>query len=163
MGNAARSEDHPAGLAAASVGKEQWIVDTEIAFEADAIIRPKNRRDEGYEANTVMLARDATPSAATIRRRRRTPPITLSARPCVSARPLRGRSGRFVQVFEVLGSRPAARRALRGVALIKPLEIVIQPLVGIRDELSQRTTGEVSVLIFDCPLRVLSTAGSSRS
>jgi hypothetical protein len=36
-GNAARSEDHPAGLASASVGKEQWIVDTELAFEADAI------------------------------------------------------------------------------------------------------------------------------
>jgi hypothetical protein len=70
---------------------------------------------------------------------------------------------RRVAIFEVLGSRLTAPRAVRGVAPIEPLEIVVRPLVGVRDELSQRTSGEVAVLIFDCPMRVQSVAGSSRS
>jgi hypothetical protein len=54
-------------------------------------------------------------------------------------------------------------RHARGVPPIQPLEIVVQPLVGVRDELPQRTTDVIAVLIFDCLMRVASTASSTRS
>jgi hypothetical protein len=89
-----RSEDHRGRSRQRVCRREQWIADAEIAF---AIIRPKNRHDEGHEANTATLAEDATLSAATIRGWRRTPPTALSGRHCVGRRPLKARTDRFVQ------------------------------------------------------------------
>jgi hypothetical protein len=46
-----------------------------------------------------------------------------------------GRTSRAeLRFFEVLGSRVTARRAVCGVAPIQPLEVVDQPLVGVRDD-----------------------------
>jgi hypothetical protein len=86
MGNAARSENHRGRSRKRVCRQKQRVVDAEIAFETDAVIRSKNRHDAGYEANTVTLAGDATLSAATIRRRRRTPPTALTGRHCAGAR-----------------------------------------------------------------------------
>ena len=79
-GNAARSEGHLADLANASVGEEQRIVDTEIAFEGRAIIQPKKRRDEGNEAKTGHASEGRYIVCHTIRRRRNAPPTALSGR-----------------------------------------------------------------------------------
>ena len=43
----------------------------------------------------------------------------------------------------------AARRLFRGVALVEPLEIIGQPLVGRLDELLQRIAGEIAILVVD--------------
>jgi hypothetical protein len=65
-------------------------------------------------------------------------------------------------LFEVPWFARQSHRA-RGVPPIQPLDKVVQRLVDVRDELSQRTAGLVAVLIFDCLMRVPSTASSSRS
>jgi hypothetical protein len=44
LGKVARGET-AAGLDNASVGKERWIVDMELACEADAAVDQKNRGD----------------------------------------------------------------------------------------------------------------------
>jgi hypothetical protein len=43
----------------------------------------------------------------------------------------------------------AARRLFRRVALVKPLEIIGQSLVGLLDELPQRIAGEIAILVVD--------------
>ena len=43
----------------------------------------------------------------------------------------------------------AARRLFRGVALVEPLEVIGQPLVGRLDEFLQRIAGEISILVVD--------------
>ena len=43
----------------------------------------------------------------------------------------------------------AARRLFRGVALVEPLEVLGQPLVGRLDEFLQRIAGEISILVVD--------------
>jgi hypothetical protein len=50
---------------------------------------------------------------------------------------------------QVLGARPAACRPIRDIALVEPLEVVLQPLVGCTDECAQRRAGEVAVLVVD--------------
>ena len=50
---------------------------------------------------------------------------------------------------EILGARAAACRAILDIALVEPLEVVLQPLVGGADERSQRRAGEVAILVVD--------------
>src|SRR3984957_9619839 len=70
-------------------------------------------------------------------------------------RPSPGAAGR--------GARPAICRPVRDIALVEPLEVVLQPLVGCTDERAQRRAGEVAVLVVDTALmRVPSTASNSR-
>jgi hypothetical protein len=63
---------------------------------------------------------------------------------------------------QVLRARTAAYRAVFDIALVEPLEVVFQPLVGRADELSQRRAGEVAVVVVDRLVRVPSTASNSR-
>src|ERR1700729_2299555 len=49
---------------------------------------------------------------------------------------------------QVLGARPGAR-PVRDIALVEPLEVVLQPLVGCTDERAQRRAGEVAVFVVD--------------
>ena len=46
-------------------------------------------------------------------------------------------------------SRRGPCRAVLDIALVEPLEVVFQPLVGAADELSQRRAGEVVILVVD--------------
>ena len=50
---------------------------------------------------------------------------------------------------QVLRARAAPCRAILDIALVEPLEVVFQPLVGAADELSQRRAGEVAILVVD--------------
>ena len=50
---------------------------------------------------------------------------------------------------QVLRARAAPGRAILDIALVEPLEVVFQPLVGAADELSQRRAGEVAILVVD--------------
>ena len=50
---------------------------------------------------------------------------------------------------QVLRACAAACRAVLDIALVEPLEVVFQPLVGAADELSQRRAGEVAILVVD--------------
>jgi hypothetical protein len=75
LGKVTRGETAAAGLDNASVGKERWIVDMELACEADTALDQKTVATE-----LRGQAGDATLSAATIRGRRRTPPTALSGR-----------------------------------------------------------------------------------
>ena len=43
----------------------------------------------------------------------------------------------------------AARRLFRGVALVEPLEVIGQPLVGRLDEFLQRIASEITILVVD--------------
>ncbi len=63
---------------------------------------------------------------------------------------------------EILGVRPAVRRAVLGVAPAAASEIIVRPFVGGADELAWRAAGVVAVLVVGPPDGVPSIASSSR-
>ena len=73
-------------------------------------------------------------------------PLELRQHRLVTAALLAERRDLFGQI---LRARAAACRAVLDIALVEPLEIIFQPLVGAADELSQRSAGEVAVLVVD--------------
>ena len=73
-------------------------------------------------------------------------PVELGQHRLVTAALLAERRNLFGQV---LRARAAPCRAILDVALVEPLEVVFQPLVGAADELSQRRAGEVAILVVD--------------
>jgi len=50
---------------------------------------------------------------------------------------------------ELLGARPAVRRAVLSIALVEAFEIFVQPFVGGAHELAKRTAGVVAILVVD--------------
>ena len=61
---------------------------------------------------------------------------------------------------QVLRARAAARRAILDIALVEPLEIVLQRLVGGADECSQRERVKLRSLLLTALIRVPSTAAT---
>ena len=106
-------------------------VDRHLNVVADADLRMR-----GHGAAVRIGQRDLVPAGS----------VELGQHRLVTAALFVERGNPFGQVLRACA---AACRAVLDIALVEPLEVVFQPIVGAADDLSQRRAGEVAILVVD--------------